>query len=240
MKEKTDIKIGCCGFAVAQQKYFQSFKLIEIQRTFYQLPQLKTAEKWCQSAPKDFEFTMKAWQLITHEPRSPTYRRLRDKIDTAKYDRYGSFKPTAEVSEAWYRTASFAQQLGVTIVVFQCPATFRSTEENIKNFRNFFNSIDRKDLAFAWEPRGFWLEDVVRQLCEELQLIHCVDPFKNNPQFGDFQYFRLHGITGYSYGYTDDDLQILKTRIQKKPTHVLFNNNRMYEDALRFIELIRK
>ncbi|KGN41169.1 hypothetical protein N801_08795 [Knoellia aerolata DSM 18566] len=26
--------------------------------------------------PADFEFTMKAWQVITHESNSPTYRRM--------------------------------------------------------------------------------------------------------------------------------------------------------------------
>jgi uncharacterized protein YecE (DUF72 family) len=89
---KDEIKIGCCGFAVSQQEYFKSFKLIEIQHTFYQLPLLKTAEKWRNSAPKDFEFTIKAWQLITHEPASPTYRRLREKIDPTKKDCCGSLQ----------------------------------------------------------------------------------------------------------------------------------------------------
>ncbi|MHC1610664.1 MAG: DUF72 domain-containing protein [Candidatus Methanospirareceae archaeon] len=35
------------------------------------------AERWRLRAPKEFEFTVKAWQLITHEPTSPTYRKAR-------------------------------------------------------------------------------------------------------------------------------------------------------------------
>ena len=50
--------------------------------------------------------------------------------------------------------------------------------------------------------------------------------------------FRLHGITGYNYTFNDEELRILKTRVLKKPTYVLFNNNRMNNDALRFMELI--
>jgi len=92
MDTKADIEVGCCGFVVSQKKYFQLFKLIEIQKTFYQLPQLKTAEKWRKLAPQGFEFTMKAWQLITHEPRSPTYRRLREKIELAKFGHYIRFQ----------------------------------------------------------------------------------------------------------------------------------------------------
>ena len=109
MREKTEIKVGCCGFVISQQKYFRLFRLIEIQSTFYQMPELKTAEKWRSLAPAGFEFTMKAWQLITHEPSSPTYRRLREKISPQKFERYGRFRPTEQVLEAWQRTALFAR-----------------------------------------------------------------------------------------------------------------------------------
>ena len=77
MKAIPQIKGGCCSFSMAQRDYFQRYQLIEIQQTFYQPPQLRTAEKWRASAPRHLEFTLKAWQLITHEPTSPTYRRLR-------------------------------------------------------------------------------------------------------------------------------------------------------------------
>ncbi|MFQ5843230.1 MAG: DUF72 domain-containing protein, partial [Thermodesulfobacteriota bacterium] len=104
----------------------------------------------------------------------------------------------------------------------------------------FFSLIDRHELRFAWEPRGLWPEALIRRLCEELQLTHCVDPFKNKQQFGDFQYFRLHGITGFAYQYTDADLQQLKQWIGEKSTYLLFNNNWMKQDALRFMALIRE
>jgi uncharacterized protein YecE (DUF72 family) len=237
MQGKAEIKVGCCGFVVSQQKYFQLFRLIEIQNTFYQLPQVKTAEKWRTSAPQGFEFSLKAWQLITHEPMSPTYRRLREKILPQKSDHYGRFRATEEVVEAWQRTATFARTLGASIVVFQCPASFRPTKENVANMKAFFSQVDREGFRFAWEPRGAWPEELIRQLCNELQLIHCVDPFKNKAQFGDLQYFRLHGITGYAYRYTDADLKRLKTWVEEKPSYLLFNNNWMKEDALRFMEL---
>ena len=236
MKPASDIKVGCCGFIVSQAEYFRLYRLIEIQNTFYQLPRLGTAQKWRDSAPPRFEFTMKAWQLITHEPSSPTYRRANIKIESGKFERYGRFRPTSEVLEAWDRTAQFARTLGATIVLFQCPASFRPTKDNVTNMREFFGGIDRAGLRFAWEPRSVWPEGLVLQLCEELRLIHCVDPFKNKHLFGDVQYFRLHGITGNAYRYSDDDLQRLKESVKRRPTYVLFNNNWMKDDALRFME----
>jgi uncharacterized protein YecE (DUF72 family) len=238
MRGKAQIKVGCCGFVVSQPEYFRLLKLIEIQTTFYQMPKLKTAEKWRESAPEGFEFTMKAWQLITHKPTSPTYRRLRDKIDPTKSNNYGRFRMTPEVMAAWGRTAMFAGALGVSIVVFQCPASFGPSEQHVSNMREFFSRIDRHGLRFAWEPRGLWPETLVRDLCEELNLTHCVDPFKNKWMSGDSRYFRLHGITGFAYQYTDSDLEQLDGWAQEKPTYLLFNNNWMKDDALRMMERV--
>ena len=239
MKTAAKIKIGCCGFAVAQGKYFRLFKLIEIQQTFYKLPRILTAGKWRKLAPQDFEFTMKAWQLITHDPSSPTYRRLGRIIDPSEKEHYGSFRFTKKVLEAWERTALVAHVLGATFIVFQCPAGFRPDADNVQNMRNFFSRIDRGSLHFVWEPRGSWPKKLILELCKELGLIHCVDPFKNRPQYGDIQYFRLHGMNGYSYHYTDLDLKNLKNWALKKPTYVLFNNIWMKDDALRFMELVK-
>src|SRR3954469_21508206 len=35
------------------------------------------ASKWRALAPASFQFCLKAWQLITHTPASPTYRKLK-------------------------------------------------------------------------------------------------------------------------------------------------------------------
>jgi uncharacterized protein YecE (DUF72 family) len=53
------LKAGCCGFAEAQNMYFEQFPLVEIQQTFYQPPKPETVERWRRSAPEDFVFTLK-------------------------------------------------------------------------------------------------------------------------------------------------------------------------------------
>ena len=66
------MKVGCCGFATAQEKYFQAFSCVEIDSSFYQLPKVETAARWRAAAPPDFEFAIKAWQVITHRATSRT------------------------------------------------------------------------------------------------------------------------------------------------------------------------
>ncbi len=106
-----EIRIGCSGFQKSQAEYFKRFRLVEIQQTFYKPPQMKTAERWRQSAPGDFVFTMKAWQLITHEPWSPTYRRTGLTIPRSEWGDYGSFRLTLPVMAAYERTREIALAL---------------------------------------------------------------------------------------------------------------------------------
>ena len=233
------ISIGCCGFAKAQAEYYRHLQAIEIQKTFYQLPRLKTAQRWREEAPEGFEFTLKAWQLITHHPRSPTYRRLRMEIPEEERDRYGFFQPTDEVFQAWEKTKRIAEALRARIVVFQCPASFAPSDEHKDNMRFFFGEIERGDLTFAWEPRGEWGDEEIKELCRQLDLVHCVDPFQRRPVYGDFAYFRLHGIGGYRYRYTDEDLtRLLEWCRQFDRVYCFFNNVSMWESALRFRQLL--
>ncbi len=231
------LHVGCCGFARAQAEYYRQFKLVEVQQTFYKPPLLVTAQRWRDEAPASFRFTVKAWQLITHEPSSPTYRKAGLSLDGPP-EHYGAFRPTPEVIAAWERTREIALALRAPVVLFQCPASFGPTDEHLANLRRFFRDVDRGGLAFAWEPRGDWPDDLVRSLCDELRLIHAVDPFRRLPATGGVAYFRLHGITGYRYRFTDADLrQLLSWCRGYDEVYCLFNNVSMWEDGERLVAL---
>lgn len=203
------IRVGCCGFPEARDRYFAEFPLVEIQLAFYQPPRVETARGWREKAPEGFEFTLKAWQLITHEASSPTYRRLREKIPPERLAQCGGFRPTAEVHRAWERTAEIARVLQAAVILFQCPAAFRPTAENRRNLERFFRRLPRGKARLAWEPRGEWRPDEVARLCRDLDLVYCVDPFQGTVPEGEIRYYRLHGITGYRHRFTDEELSRL-------------------------------
>lgn len=232
-------KVGCCGFPVGRKRYANRSRLVEVQQTFYEPPQTKTLQRWREELPPPFEFTVKAWQLITHEATSLTYRRLRTPIPERRKEYCGAFRPSEEVWSAWQRTAEAAKILGARLILFQCPASFTPTAEHRRNLRAFFRRLQRDQYMFVWEPRGQWTPEEIRALCEELDLVHAVDPFAARPVAGAVRYFRLHGKTGYRYRYTDDDLAALAQMCAgRKPTYVLFNNISMFEDAGRFLERV--
>lgn len=240
LEHPTFIKVGCCGFPVKREEYYRRFSVVELQQTFYKLPKVETARRWREEAPPEFEFTLKAWQLITHEPKSPTYRRLGKRLlEKARTKRYGFFRPTDEVFSAWDQTAVIASALEAQVIVFQTPPSFDPTPEHQMNLRRFFSNIDRKGWTMAWEPRGNWPSPTVKGLCEELDLIHGVNPLKEEPLYGAIRYFRLHGKTGYRYLHTDEDLRLLRAMCPEGiTTYVLFNNMFMAEDAFRFLGLV--
>jgi uncharacterized protein YecE (DUF72 family) len=230
--------VGCCGWTEAQSKYVADFPVIELQTTFYQPPANRVAERWRALAPAGFVFCMKAWQLITHTPASPTYRRLKHAVSSEESDLYGSFRPTEQVWLAWERSREIACILDAQVVVFQCPKSFLPTRENVRNFQRFFHDIDRGGRTLAWEPRGEdWKSDLVRGLCRDAGLLHCVDPFDAEPAYGSTLYWRLHGRAGYHYRYTDEDLRELdrmRAEFADRPAYILFNNIYSKADALRF------
>jgi uncharacterized protein YecE (DUF72 family) len=232
--------VGCCGWTEAHARYVRDFKTIELQTTFYQPPSIAVAKRWKAEAPPEFHFCMKAWQLITHTPASPTYRRLKSAVSPTEKDLYGNFRPTEQVSLAWERTKEIAEVLHARVIVFQCPKSFLPTRQNTRNLITFFQQIERSYYTFAWEPRGDdWRPNLIRDLCAENNLVHCVDPFQSDTVYGNRLYWRLHGKTGYRYRYTDEDLAILKAKLNTQahlpgPNYVMFNNMHSKEDALRF------
>ena len=223
---------------MAFEDYVREYRLVEVQQTFYEPPREATMRRWRAQAPADFEFTIKAWQLVTHDASSPTYRRLRSPLSGADRNESGGFRTSRVVLRAWARTLDCAAILRATAILFQCPASFRPTTENVERMREFFGTIERPSgVRMLWEPRGPWPGDVVSGLCADLGLVHVVDPFVSASVTPEQTYVRLHGTTGARHVYTDTELEQLASKLPNPPgvpAYVLFNNLPRVTDARRF------
>jgi len=246
------VKVGCCGFPYGMKKYFEQFNLVEVQKTFYNLPRLETVTSWREKAPETFEFTIKAWQVITHPPSSPTWRKAKITISEEKLENYGSLKPTWENLKAWERVLEVAKALKSKIIVLQTPPSFKLSNENIENVKEFFSRIKRDNFIVAWEPRGEWNSyEGLKEILEEYSIVHVVDIFKRMPILhskANIAYIRLHGLNGevnYKYKYKPEDLRLLTEKLieisgKVKVIYVLFNNVYMGEDAKAFKEYCKQ
>jgi uncharacterized protein YecE (DUF72 family) len=238
-----EVRVGLCGFTIAMEDYPLHFAVVEIQHTFYDPPRDDLLRRWLAATPASLEYTIKVWQLVTHDRGSPTYRRL--KTPLADGAQPGFFRDSAAVQEGWDRSVQCARLLRASGMLFQCPASFTPSEENVRRMREFFERIRRPHARLLWEPRGrAWVEQrqLALSLCRDLDLVHVVDPFVTKPGPGHPVYWRLHGISGPRHSYTDSELKQLAEWLQRvgaaTASYVMFNNLPRVGDAKRFLRLL--
>jgi uncharacterized protein YecE (DUF72 family) len=224
------IKVGCCGFPTSMKKYFETFSLVELNSTFYQYPRMETVEGWRKKAPKNFEFSVKAHQDISHKAK---------------------LKVEESSLQAFERMKKICKVLNTQILLIQTPGSFRP--DRLVDVEKFFKIVNREGLVLVWETRGPVWETAevykrLGQILDRLDVVHVADPLRVMPAYvGEIAYFRLHslGKQMYYYQYSDTELQRLKERIapyekQRKDVYVFFNNLSMFEDGMRFMEYLSK
>jgi uncharacterized protein YecE (DUF72 family) len=210
------VRVGTSGFCIRQQEYFDVFDAVELQPSFFRQPRLASAQRYRADAPQEFEFILRAFPAR------------------------GGFQDTPGVRKTWKSTLELARTLDTKFVIFQCPASFRPTDENIDSLWRFFEWAHRDRIRFGWEPRGdAWTDDLIRRTCVELSLTHVVDPFERATMRGRPPYYRLHGIGGHGHRYCDEELIRLGEMCTTPQTYCLFNNVSMREDAERFRHVLR-
>lgn len=236
------MKLGMCGFTIGAASYFKTFPVVEVQQTFYDPPPLATVEKWRAQAPPEFEFTMKAWQVITHLGTSSTYRRLRRPFRDRERTEAGGFRLNATTLAAWATTLEAARALRATAILFQCPASFRATDDNVAAMHRFLTEAERPaGVHLLWEPRGPWPDDVVLSVCRQLDLLHAVDPFIRPSLTPELLYWRLHGNRSHYSRYTEEELRQIIAWLPSDPSveaYVMFNNIPRVKDVRRFREIL--
>ncbi|MCE4624774.1 MAG: DUF72 domain-containing protein [Desulfurococcales archaeon] len=244
-----EVIVGTCGFSKSRKLIFRDLDAVEIQETFYDPPPRERLIRLREEAPETFEFTVKAWMLVTHNYNKMLWKRLKREVP-GRVENYGSFQDTEEVWWAWEETLNAAEALKARIIVLQTPASFTPTRDNIKSVTNFLSKAPRRGHLLAWEPRGEWWDnrELLSKIANEYDVIIAGDFLRGRlpPAEADIAYGRLHGLGGkevnYKYKYTDDDLRRLLEIVEgltSKRVYVMFNNVYSYYDAVRFKQLFK-
>jgi len=257
-----NIKIGTCGYGYYKpsnnwkehyknklQAFSHDFNLVELNKTFYNLPMVKTVKRWRKEVKHDFEFTLKAWQAITHPTKSPTWKN-KEKLSDAQLNQFGYFNPKEEVFNAWENILKRVEGLQAKVVVFQTPKSFDYSTDHKENMYTFFEKIRRKDMHLAWEPRGNWNEhrSEIKTICDDLNLIHVVDIMRRAPvSTQSTSYIRLHGLNeneyDYNYEYSHQEIKKLAHKLKEleetfDEIYCLFNNFEMFKNAHQLRKII--
>jgi uncharacterized protein YecE (DUF72 family) len=183
--------------------YAERLSTVEINYTYYRMPNAKTLEGWNRETPERFKLTLKAPKRITHDAR------LKDCADHVKY-----FTEMA---------AKLGPKLGA--LLFQLPP---SLKQDLTVFDAFLGMLP-SGVCAAFEFRhGSWLNDEVYARLRSRNLALCVadSETKETPVTitADYAYFRLR-----DEGYTPDDLARWALTVQEqaancKETFVYFKH----------------
>ncbi|MBD3321735.1 MAG: DUF72 domain-containing protein [Chitinivibrionales bacterium] len=152
--------------------YTQYFDTVEINNTFYKLPEPKTLKEWAAMVPDNFEFAVKASRYITH------VKKLKD--------------PRKPLRTFMRRVAVLKDKLGP--ILFQLPPAWNV---NIQRLESFLDALPR-GVACAFEFRNeSWFNDTVLDLLDEHDASFCVYDIEGrtapSEAVGPIGYLRLHG-----------------------------------------------
>ena len=161
--------------------YSQRLPTVEINNTFYRLPQKSMIQSWKEQVPRTFKFSVKASQRITH------FKRLKDVQEETNF-----FLDTVALLE---------DQLGV--ILFQLPPNMKKDLERLQEFLSGLPSQTRAAFEFRHPT---WFDDDVLSVLSEKNLPLVVSdtddlPISRIDRTADWGYLRLRRVN-----YSEADL----------------------------------
>jgi uncharacterized protein YecE (DUF72 family) len=194
MRRPGSIRIGTSGWHYAHWKgpfypeairtgdmltfYMDRFDTVEINNSFYHLPEKKTLEGWRETVPEDFLFAVKASRFITH------MKKLKD--------------PRESTGKFFQRMKALGKKLGP--MLFQLPPRWKFNSERLEAFLDVLPEGHRYAMEFRDTT---WFDGQAYDLLARHDVAFCMYELAGlrSPKevTADFVYIRLHGPTGKKY-----------------------------------------
>jgi uncharacterized protein YecE (DUF72 family) len=155
--------------------YARHFETVEINATFYRLPEMATVAHWKEETPAKFRFAAKASRFVTH------MKKLKD--------------PEASLSPFFRAIPGLAEKCGP--ILFQLPPHWHA---NLDRLTEFLKVLPRR-YRYAFEFRDqSWYDGKVFAALADHAAAFCIHDLAGSPSpvetTADFVYLRLHGPDG--------------------------------------------
>lgn len=195
--------------------YSQSFDTVELNTTFYRLPQKSVFESWRKQTPDNFIFAVKGNRFITQQ------KKLKD--------------PSEPIKKFFDSARGLGNKLG--IVLWQLPPNFSANSERLREFCETLrrNSV-AKNVQHAFEFRHeSWFSEEIYGILRQFGYALCVADSPVWPLAeivtADYVYIRFHGGHElYGSNYSNAELKNWAKKIEKwlaedKDIYAYFNND---------------
>jgi uncharacterized protein YecE (DUF72 family) len=224
-KQHAIVRIGCSGWQYKHwggdfypatlpqnrwlEYYAERFDTVEINNTFYRLPEASTFKRWQQRVPRGFVYAVKASRFVTH------MKKLKD--------------PDEPIDRLLSRARHLRAALGP--LLFQLPPRWRVNLERLETFLDALPPRRRYALEFR-DPS--WYTDEVLALLDAHGAAICLHDMHGSASGkivgGPFVYVRFHGVQKYSGSYSDPVLDdwadwLADRMISGAPIYAYFNND---------------
>jgi uncharacterized protein YecE (DUF72 family) len=146
--------------------YAQHFEMVEVNSTFYSVPDLRMAARWCAATPDEFMFDVKLHQFFSFHS-TPVKLLPPDLQQQAATDAKGNVKRTPEVMEAmlklFLRSMSIlrsAKKLGALLL--QLSPTFSPRMHKLEELDDLIELLRDFRLAIEFRNRNWVVGDRLR------------------------------------------------------------------------------
>ncbi|MBD2083669.1 DUF72 domain-containing protein [Coleofasciculus sp. FACHB-542] len=190
--------------------YAQHFPTVEVNFSFYRLPERSVFETWREQTPEGFIFAVKGSRYLTH------MKKLKD--------------PAEPLSRLMERAGGLQEKLGP--ILFQFPHTWPLNIERLQPFLELLSSYPEQRYTFEFRHQS-WLIPQVYELLERAGAALCLPVSPTVPLdirlTAPCTYIRMHSGQ-WGVGYSDEELSTWASHIrsflqQKIDVYVYFNND---------------
>jgi len=198
--------------------YAQHFEMVEVNSTFYAVPDLRTVERWCAATPNDFVFDVKLHQLFSFH--STPAKLLPPELQRiAELDAKGKVTATQSLQEAlltsFVRPMSILQSAGkLGVFLLQLSPAFSPRKHQLAELEPLIESLRDYSLAIEFRNRDWVAGDQLNSTADflrerKLAFVNvdtpAADHFSivpatlNEVTDPEFSYLRLHGRDPKAY-----------------------------------------
>jgi uncharacterized protein YecE (DUF72 family) len=198
--------------------YAQHFELVEVNSTFYSVPELRMVERWCAATPNDFTFDVKLHQLFSFH--STPAKLLPPELQRrAETDAKGNVKSTADLQEVMLKMfllpMSIIRNAGkLGLLLLQLSPAFSPRKHQLSELEPLIEMLSDYDLAIEFRNRNWAVDDQLESTINFVRKHHAIFVNLDAPASDHFTvmrsdvdevtnpkaaYLRLHGRNAKAY-----------------------------------------
>jgi uncharacterized protein YecE (DUF72 family) len=143
--------------------YAHHFELVEVNSTFYSVPEPRMVERWCAATPGDFTFDVKLHQLFSYHS-TPAKLLPPDLQTRAETDAKGNVKSTPDLQEAmlktFLRSMSIFRNAGkLGVLLLQLSPAFSPRKHQLVELEPLIEMLGDYDVAIEFRNRNWAVGD---------------------------------------------------------------------------------